>query len=212
MSDPAVPVPRLHVLVAAVESGRRDDLRAMAELGGGRLALQLRAPSLDGRRLFEAACELVGLTRGTGVTVVVNDRVDVAMAAGAHGVHLKELSIDPPSARRVSGKGLLIGRSVHGAAAAREIGRWPLDYLVLGSVYATASHPDGTPLPLHEPEEAVAGSSIPVVGVGGVTPSRLMDLRRRGLHGAVVYSGVWSAERPSDALSSYLEVLSGEDS
>lgn len=204
-------VPRLQVLVSAAESRRGDDLRALAEVGGGSLALQLRAPSLDGRRLYEAACRLAELVRGTGALVFVNDRLDVALASGADGVHLKEVSIDSASARRVGGSGLLIGCSVHGVASARELGRSPLDYLVLGSVYATLSHPDRRPLPGHEPGEAVAGSTIPVLAVGGVTPSRLADLRRKGLYGAVVFRGVWDADHPPDALSSYLEVLSGED-
>lgn len=201
--------PRLHVLVSGAELARREAVAAVTREGGAEVLIQLRAPALDGRRLFEAACWLVELGRATSTPVVVNDRLDVALAAGAAGGHLKEVSIDPASARAVIGDGALLGRSVHAVETADSLSGAPVDYLTLGAVFRTRSHPDRTPLAPEAWRAAAAVARRPVLGVGGVTPERVPGLLDAGLHGAVVYRGVWGAEHPHQAVSSYLQVLSG---
>ena len=203
--------PRLHVLVSGAELLRREAVVAVFEEGGPRAVVQLRAPGMDGRRLFEAASWLVGLGRGSGTPVVVNDRLDVAIAAGASGGHLKEVSIDPESARALIGEEALLGRSVHTVEVAVSLRGAPLDYLILGAVFRTGSHPGRTPLPAERWRAAAEAVPMPVLGVGGVTPERVPGLLDAGLHGAVVYRGVWDAEHPHQAVSSYLQVLSGGD-
>jgi len=202
-------VPRLHVLVSGAELERPDRIARLMEAGGPRLAVQLRAPELDGRRLFQAASWLAARSRETGAPVLVNDRLDVALAAGTGGAHLKETSVEPDPARRILGDEALLGRSVHGVDAARELGRPPLDYLVLGPLFVTRSHPGRAPLSPQASAEAAAASRIPVLGIGGISPERAPALLADGLHGVVVFSGIWEAAHPREALFSYLQVLSG---
>jgi thiamine-phosphate pyrophosphorylase len=120
---------------------------------------------------------------GRSVRVIVNDRLDIALAAGAHGVHLRENSVALSDARRLAPQGRLVGRSVHTpatAARSREA-----DYLITGSVFATASKP-GQPATLgveglHEVVRAAGG--CPVWALGGITADRVRDVRACGVSG-----------------------------
>ncbi|NNF26044.1 MAG: thiamine phosphate synthase [Gemmatimonadetes bacterium] len=185
-------------------------LAELASLGGPALAFQLRDPSLHGRAIYDAAVTLRSRI-GSGASFLVNDRVDVALAVGADGVHLKASSLPPHDVRGIVGSHFLVGRSVHDLT---EVDRWAgaapssADYLVLGSVAPTASHPGRPPLPTDSVRLAPARSCVPVLAIGGVTPDGLSDLCALGYHGAAVLSGIWGATDPLEALSAYLQVLS----
>ena len=172
------------------------------------MAVHLRAPELDGAHLFEAASWLMDRCRGPGCSLFVNDRLDVALAVGALGVHLKANSMDPQAARAVGGPDLVLGQSIHRAAEAGSAGAAPLDYLVMGSVFPTLTHPGQSALPTTAPSMAATASSIPVLAVGGITPGRVADLIEAGMYGVVVFRGIWEADRPREAVSAYLEILS----
>ena len=203
-------LPRLHVIVGdgvVGAEGYRERLRPIVTAGSGALALHLRTRSTSARRLFEAARWLSGVSRETGTPVLVNDRVDVAVAAGAAGVHLREDSLPVSAVRRIAGERLLVGRSIHSTDQAAGPRRSGLDYLVLGAVYPTRSHPDRRALGVDAVAAAVTGSDLPVLAIGGITPSGVPDVLARGAHGVVVLSGVWSAENPQRAVTRYLEAL-----
>ena len=209
---PAEPlVPRLHVLVDASALVRLPLIEAMAARGGESVAFQLRDPSLHGRGVYDAA-EALRPAVGGGAAFLVNDRVDVALAVEADGVHLKESSLPPDEVRRIVAPGFLVGRSVHDLAG---VTRWAgggaprsADYLVLGSVGPTASHPGRPPLPPPSVRTAPEESHLPLLAIGGVDPARLQDLCGWGFHGAAVLSGIWSAPDPMEAFSAYLQILS----
>jgi thiamine-phosphate pyrophosphorylase len=147
--------------------------------------IHLRERDLPARHLLELASACVRAVGGTGTRIVVNDRVDVALAAGASGVHLRGDSVPSSLVRASVPAGFLIGRSVHSVAeAAAEAAAGAIDYLVLGTMFPTASKPTGEtvigPDALQRVVEAVA---VPVLGIGGVTAANLPALAATGAAG-----------------------------
>jgi thiamine-phosphate pyrophosphorylase len=146
--------------------------------------VQIRERDLDGRALRDLTSQCVAAVRGTATRVLVNDRVDVALAAGAHGVHLRGDSFPAPRVRQLSPRGFLIGRSVHRADEARRVAdEGGLDYLVFGPVYETVSKPGRAPLGLDVLREIAASTTVPVLAVGGVTRVRFAAVGRSGAAG-----------------------------
>ena len=144
--------------------------------------IQIREGDLDGGQLATLAAAIVGLTRGTSTRVVVNERLDVALAAGTHGVHLRGDSFDASQVRSVVAPGFIIGRSVHSRSETRDAG--PVDYIIAGTVWATSSKPDGYPLlGLEGLADIVEASPVPVIGIGGVDARRAQALAAAGAAG-----------------------------
>lgn len=209
-------LPRLHVIagdpiISAPDYRERID--PILQAGGGSLAVHLRARTVHTARLFEVARWLAETARATGSMAVVNDRLDVALAAGAGGVHLREDSLAPADVLRVAGSaaadvaGLRVGRSIHDPRQAAMFNADLLDYLVLGTVYPTPSHPGRETLGPGAVAEAVRLAGVPVLAIGGIVPATLTGVLAEGAYGAVVLSGVWAADHPPDAVRGYLEVL-----
>jgi thiamine-phosphate pyrophosphorylase len=120
--------------------------------------------------------EMVRLAKNTRTRVVVNDRLDVALACGATGVHLRADSVSANAVRSIAPQGFLVGRSVHSLAEARVLGDG-VDYLVAGTVWETSSKSPGHPtLGLEGLAEIVRLANVPVIGIGGVTLDRLEAL------------------------------------
>ncbi len=147
--------------------------------------IQLRERDLDAGVLCRVVRRLVDRTRGSGVRVVVNDRADVALAAGADGVHLRG---DSPSAARLRpvSPGWIIGRSVHHRDLARPDP--DADYLLFGTVFSTTSKPDVTPTGLAPLTALAASSPAPVLAIGGITPGNAGECRRAGASGIAAIS------------------------
>lgn len=149
---------------------------------GGVDLVQIREPDLEAGVLAELVTRAVRITGGSPSRVIVNDRVDVALAAGAAGVHLRENSPLPAQVRRLVPAGFVVGRSVHGTESASLDPS--ADYLIAGTVFPTASKPVATLLGLDGFEAVVRmAGSTPVLGIGGVTEARLADLGRVGASG-----------------------------
>lgn len=151
--------------------------------------IQVRERDLDGRELAGLVRAIVAVTRNTRTRVLVNDRLDVAIATRADGVHLRADSMAAEDVRRCTVPGFLVGRSVHGSAEARSAG--PVDYLVAGTVWATSSKPEGHPLiGVDGLARIAAAASVPVLAIGGIESS---SARRVFLAGAagVAAIGLW---------------------
>jgi thiamine-phosphate pyrophosphorylase len=146
--------------------------------------IQIREPGLDDRQMVALVAAAVDAAAGTSARVVVNDRADIALAAKAHGVHLRA---DSPGAERVRAlgpEGWLIGRSVHSRAEAVTAARSGLDYLVAGTVYPTASKPeDAVLLGVAGLTALVAAVDVPVLAIGGVVADKLSDIAASGAAG-----------------------------
>lgn len=166
-------------------------------IAGGVDLVQIRERRADAAVLADVTRRCVALTRGTGVRVIVNDRADVALASGAHGLHLREDSFPVHAARRLSAA-WAIGRSVHGVPGT--IAAAGADYLIAGSVFATASKP-GLPAGLGlEGLRAIVGaaSRVPVLAVGGVTVENLTAVLQAGASGAAAVGAFQPTQQVPD--------------
>lgn len=174
-----------------VESGSEPSrLAALVDLVGAAAAagvdlVQIRERDLEARVLHDLTVRCVRATERTRARVVVNDRLDVALAAGAAGVHLRAASLRAPDARRLAPAGFLIGRSVHSEREALDVhAAGGLDYLVFGTVYPSVSkapgHPAAGPAEL---ERLVRLVPLPILAIGGMTVDRLEAVARAGAAG-----------------------------
>jgi thiamine-phosphate pyrophosphorylase len=171
-------------------------------LAGGVRAVQLREKDLGGRELLELARKMRALASRYGAKLLINDRADIALAAGADGVHLGEASIPPEEARRLLGPGKLIGCSAHSAErlAAAEAGG--ADFAVFGPVYFTPSKaPYGPPLGVDTLRRACASVRIPVFALGGVGAENIEEVIAAGADGVAMISAILAAEDPETSAS-----------
>ena len=160
----------------------RDAVASSVEL------IHIRERDLEGRPLAALVREVLRITRGTSTRVVVNDRLDVALACAADGVHLRGDSMPPRRVRTMTPAGFLIGRSVHDVDEARRASS-DVDYLIAGTVFETGSKPTTRPLlgaaGLAAIVEAV---DVPVLAIGGIALDRLTTVARTGAAGVAAIS------------------------
>ena len=176
-----------------------------AALDAGLPAVQLRDRDLPGRPLLALAERLRVLTARAGALLLVNDRVDVAVAAGADGVHLGGASMPVEVARRLLPPGALVGVSTH---AVPEVAAATADFAFFGPVHATPSKAAfGPPQGVARLREAVAVARIPVLAIGGITRPHIPDLRAAGAAGVAVIRAILSADDPGSATRALLEAL-----
>lgn len=170
-----------------------DLAKSVMEALGPRGAVHLRARTLSSRRLHELAAWLVAWEKETGCWAIVNDRVDVACAAGIAAVQLPASSMTPDDARKLNQR-LRIGVSVHSAREAAAAAALRADWCVAGPAYRTDTHPAREPGGAHLIRDSAASVSIPVIAIGGIAPDRIGELRDAGAHGVAAISGIWGAQ------------------
>lgn len=169
-------------------------------LDGGIRAVQLREKDLPGKELYRLADRMRKLTAGYGARLFVNDRVDVAMAVGADGVHLGGSSIPASVARRLLGEGALIGCSTHNARELREAVEQGADFATFGPVYPTPSKAAyGPPVGVIALAKACRETAIPVFALGGVKKENAGEAIGAGAFGIALISGVVAAADPRGA-------------
>lgn len=160
--------------------------RARAALAGippGRVAIHLREKDLGGRDLLLLARSLAGVCRASGQLLIVNDRLDVALASGADGVHLPSAGVPPQDARRLLGRGALVGVSCHSAADVERARDGGASYATFGPVWDTPSkRAYGAPVGTEALREA-SRLGLPLVALGGVTPARAGEAFAAGASG-----------------------------
>lgn len=203
------PAPPLHVVtddVILARPGFSAAARLVLEAGGRDVALHLRGPRTAAARLHALAVELLAPARRAGALLLVNDRVDLVLAAGLDGVQLGDRSLPVAEARTLL-PDRRVGRSAHDAAAAREATAGGADWLVVGTVFATASHPDCSPSGPGRLRAIGEVTELPMLAIGGVTPVRVPDVLAAGARGVAVLSGVWGAPEPAGAVQGYLKAL-----
>lgn len=159
--------------------------------------LQLRCKGTPASSFLEAASELVRLASTAGVRVIVNDRLDVAMASGAHGVHLGQDDLPLADARRIAGDHLVIGISTHDVAEARAAEDGGADYVGFGPMFATGSKADAlTPRTVAGLREVRAAIRIPIVAIGGITADTAQDVLDAGADAVAMIGALASADDP----------------
>ena len=164
--------------------------RLKAAGAAGASMIQVRERQLADRDLTAFVRQLVSATHGTGCAVIVNDRLDVALAAGAAGVHLKARGVTPSDVRKVSGAPFLVGLSVHSADEARSAEHHGgCDYLIFGTVYpSTSKSPEHAIVGPAALAEVCAAVPLPVIAIGGIDRRRAAEVARSGAAGAAAIS------------------------
>ncbi len=169
-----------------------------AALTAGAPSVQLRDKEATGRELLALGRDLRELTRAAGALFFVNDRLDVALALEADGVHLGPDDIPVSMAREIVPDGFLIGYSTDSPTEARAATREGADYLGCGTVYPTSSKPDaGESIGPGGLQRVVASVSVPVVGIGGIGPTQAPDVAAVGAAGVAVIGAVMQASDPA---------------
>jgi thiamine-phosphate pyrophosphorylase len=201
----------LYVITDARLSRGRTHLDVVRDaILGGATVVQYREKGATTRRMVEEARALLELCREAGVPLIINDRVDVALAVGADGVHLGVDDMPVGIARRLLGPDKLIGHSPETLEQVRASEADGADYLGVGSVFGTATKPDaGPPIGLVGLERVIAAVSIPVVGIGGITAQNAAQVIRAGAAGAAVISAVVAAEDVEAAARRLWERIEG---
>ncbi len=170
-----------------------------AALQNGATCLQLREKALDPAAFREEARQMALLCGRYGVPLIINDNVEVALACGAAGVHLGQQDMPIAQARRMAGPDLILGASAHTVQEALEAQAAGADYLGVGAVFSTSTKADASPLPLTTLREICAAVSIPVVAIGGITETNLLQLTGCGATGVAVVSAIFGAPDPGAA-------------
>ncbi len=174
----------------------------------GLAAVQLREKDLDARDLFRLAERLQAVTRPAGAALLINARVDVAMALDADGVHLTRRSLPPKEARELLGPEKLIGISCHSVAEVEEAADGGVDFLVVGPIYATPSKAQfGPPLSTEILRQARTVCGLPILAIGGVKAAQIPSVVAAGADGVAVVSAIVAAPDPGAATAELLAAV-----
>jgi thiamine-phosphate pyrophosphorylase len=170
--------------------------------------VQLRERDLSARELVTLAREVRAVTASHRPPLLINDRIDIALALEGVGVHLRSDSLSVSVARQLLGAQRLLGISVHSVKEVMEAESQGADYVVLGPIYETPSKKIfGRPLGIHTLEKACRLVRIPIIGIGGVTAVRALEMRRAGAFGVAVITAILGAADVESATRELLEAV-----
>jgi len=199
-------LPRIYPITDVQLSGLSHPEQVELLSRGGATLIQLREKHLPVREFYEQA----KIAFQPGVQLIVNDRVDLALAVGAHGVHLGQDDMPPGAARNLLGPDAVIGYSTHNVEQAIAAINLPIDYLAIGPIFATTTKSDTAPVLGLEGLRAVreAIGRFPLVAIGGITHANARKVIQAGADSVAVISAVWSnSGRIPEETSSLLQHL-----
>ena len=191
------------------QTGGRDLLAVLEQaLDGGVRAIQLREKDLSGKSLFVLAEKTQRLCERYEASLLINDRIDVALAVDAAGVQLGKFSLPIPVARALLGAKRLIGASVHSLDESQRAESSGADFIVFGPVYFTPSKAEfGAPQGIAALKKVVAMASVPVYAIGGIKDEHVAEVRRVGTRGVALISAIISAPMPREAAQTMTRLL-----
>jgi thiamine-phosphate pyrophosphorylase len=165
----------------------------LLSLGGASL-IQLREKQMPALEFYEQAEAAVAVAARIGIQLIINDRVDVALAVGAHGIHLGQDDMPPEAARKLLGADAVIGFSTHSIEQAIAAAKLPIDYLAIGPIFATTTKSDTSPVLGLEGLRVVrqAIGDFPLVAIGGITHANAREVLQAGADSVAVISAVLS--------------------
>ncbi len=172
-------------------------------LRGGVTAIIVRLPHAPARDVFELTRQLRPATRKLRCQLFVSDRLDVALAADADGVHLGERSLPVAAARRVLPAGMKLGLSVHNLDEAGQAEEHGVDHVFVGPVYETRSHPGDAPIGLDAYREAVLRAKIGICAIGGINAENVKSIAAAGGPGAAAISAFYQADDPAETARAF---------
>lgn len=192
---------RLHVLTDMVLQARFSQIElTKLAISGGADTIQFRQKSGSTREMIEIANEIKQLCKQNNVTFIVNDRIDVAIASDADGVHLGQDDFPIPIARKLLGKNKIIGGSATNFEEAKKCFKEGADYIGFGPVFPTTSKDDAAPVTgLALLKKAVESIPLPIIAIGGISPENTPEVIQAGAHGIAVISAVCCQENPEEA-------------
>jgi len=197
-------------LVADRSCCRGRDLLDVVEeaVRGGASLVQLREKEGGARDFVQLARRMRRLLRSLEVPLIINDRVDVALACGADGVHVGQEDMDTRDVRLLTGPDFLVGLTVHTPELAREAGNLPVDYLGAGPVFGTASKSDPKPrLEAQGLARIREQTVLPLVGIGSISGDNAAEVIRAGADGVAAISAICSAQSPFEAARKLREAV-----
>jgi thiamine-phosphate pyrophosphorylase len=200
--------PTLYVILDRAATRGRDleDVLDAVIAGGGRM-VQLREKEWPSGRILPIAERLRDRCRHAAVTFVVNDRVDLALALDADGVHLGQDDLPPRAARPLLRRSMLLGLSTHSIGQARAATADGADYVAVGSMFPTASKPDFELVGPELVRNVRPHVRVPLVGIGGITPENVGQVIQAGADGVAVISAVCAADDPAAATRRFLAAI-----
>jgi thiamine-phosphate diphosphorylase len=202
-------IPVIHAVTSdeiMLRPGFLKKAKAVMMVLGDKGAVHVRSQLLDSPTLFGITLDLLLLHAETKCWCIVNDRVDIALASGAHGVQLTAKSLELGDVQRIA-PALRIGASVHSAQEAADAEKAGADWCVAGHVLETPSHPGEPRRESNFINELVAAVRIPVIAIGGVRPEHVRLLIHKGAHGVAAIRGIWDDENSELAASRYLSQI-----
>ena len=170
-----------------------------AALTGGATVVQLRAKHCSSREFYELAVRVRAIARRFGAPLIVNDRVDIALAAGADGVHVGQSDLPCAAVRRLVGEGMLVGVSAGSVAEALAAAREGADYLGVGAMYATGTKEDAGLVTMEELKNIRRAVELPIVVIGGINKATLGNVKGMGIEGIAVVSAIAAQKDPAAA-------------
>jgi thiamine-phosphate pyrophosphorylase len=177
-------------------------------LDAGVRCIQLREKDLTIRELFDMAVWMRELTNEYHAKLFINDRVDVALAVNADGIHLGQYSIPLHAVKKIAGKRLLIGMSTHTAEEALSAERDGADFITFGPVYETPSKLKyGRPVGIDSLRRVKAERSIPVFAIGGIKRNKVKEVRGAGADGIALISGILAAKNIQETAEEYIRLM-----
>lgn len=190
----------LYVVIGPDATAGRDVTSvAQAAVRGGATMVQLRYKS-GMSEVVQSAREVIEVLRPTGVPVIINDRIDLARALGAQGVHLGQDDASPDEARRTLGEDAIIGLSITDPSQLGAVDPTVVDYLGVGPIFPTPSKPDAAaPLGIDALSRIAGAVRLPVAAIGGITEENAADVIRAGADGLAVISAICAADDPEEA-------------
>ena len=201
---------RLYAVTDRARAADEDDFfrQIEAAIRGGAAIVQLREKRLEGDALLALARRFTELCRRMGAVSIINDRPDIALAAGADGVHVGQRDLAAGRARALLGPGKILGVSAHSPEEALRAQAAGADYLGVGAAFVTGSKTDARPIPRETIRAVTAAVDIPAVAIGGVNLENILELEGLGLAGVAVISGIFGQEDPEEAARK-LKALAG---
>jgi thiamine-phosphate pyrophosphorylase len=181
-----------------LEGKRFIDQVEQAILGGATM-IQLREKSVSTREFFNMASEVKQVTVRYGIPLIINDRLDIALAVDAAGLHVGQDDMPVVTARRLLGPGKILGVSVANMAEAIQAEKDGADYLGAGAVFSTGTKGDAAYVERPELERITGAVAVPVVAIGGINETNVLLLRNTGIQGIAVVSAIFAKDDPRKA-------------
>lgn len=202
---PFVP-PRVYPITDERLSGLSHAEQVERLAAGGATLIQLREKAASPRAFYDAALEAMKVARRVGVQIIINDRVDIAMAVDADGVHLGQGDVPPDHARRLLGEKRIVGFSTHSVKQALEADRAPVDYIAIGPVFQTSTKENPETIVGLEAIAAIKSqASKPLVAIGGITLARALSVIEAGADSVAVISDLLSTSDISKRTREFID-------